>query len=155
MVAGKLILNKGWVYQLEHKTNKKLKFYIGSCYDMPPRFINHISNCNNTSGEKYNFEVYKYIREHGGIDNWEMKCLLTKKTYWYPTIESILIKRTWKNNTNSNIPNRKNKEWYQDNRVEQQRGKAKVHICNYCYCPYTVAHKTRHQRSTYCLQFQE
>ena len=155
MVAGKIILIKGWVYQLEHKTNKKLKFYIGSCWDMADRFKNHISNCNNSSSPKYNFQVYKYIRENGGIYNWKMRCLLTERTHWYTTIESVLIKKTWLDNKNGNIPFRQKKEWYQDNKDEQQKKKAEVEICNYCFRHYTVAHKKRHESSMYCRQFQE
>lgn len=169
MVAGRIQLVKGWVYRLEHKTNKKLKFYIGSCIKMNRRWKCHIYNCNTPfsfkkdkngkkikiMNEKYDFEVYKYIRENGGIDNWKMKCLLLNKTQKFQVIESEIIKITWLDNTNGNIPGRQKKDWYQDNKDDQQKKKAVVHICNHCFRHYTVAHKKRHERSKYCRQFQE
>lgn len=46
--------------------------YIGSTNDVKWRMYNHKCRCTNPESPKYNYKVYKYIRENGGFDEWEM-----------------------------------------------------------------------------------
>ena len=46
--------------------------YIGSTADWKTRNRSHKNNCNNQNGEKYNYKVYKTIRENGGWSNFKM-----------------------------------------------------------------------------------
>lgn len=153
MTWGKIILHTGFVYKLQHKTNKDLKFYIGNTNNLKTRMTTHKSNCNLTTNKKYNYEVYKYIRKHGGLKNWEM--IKLSECGMYHRLERNLIRLTWVDNTNSVQTGRTDAQYYQDNIETITKQKAELEICEYCCCPYTMAHKTRHQRSTYCLQFQE
>jgi len=52
--------------------------YIGHATDFVKRQTNHKSSCNNNSekNKEYNYEVYKYIRENGGFDNWQFEILV-------------------------------------------------------------------------------
>ena len=46
--------------------------YVGSTADFNKRKSSHKSDCNNQNGEKYNYKVYKTIRENGGWSNFKM-----------------------------------------------------------------------------------
>ena len=49
--------------------------YIGSTVNLHKRKIKHKSNCNNQKSKKYNFPVYKHIRENGGYNTFEFEIL--------------------------------------------------------------------------------
>jgi group I intron endonuclease len=60
------------IYCIVHKLDKDMEnIYIGSTKDLRHRRWNHKSNCNNEKKETYNSKVYQYIRDNGGIDNFE------------------------------------------------------------------------------------
>ncbi len=44
--------------------------YNGSCCSLKDRKKNHKSKSCNPSDKSYNLKVYRFIREHGGWDNW-------------------------------------------------------------------------------------
>lgn len=46
--------------------------YIGSTKDIIERWRIHILRCKDEKNSKHHLKVYKYIRENGGIDEWEM-----------------------------------------------------------------------------------
>lgn len=45
-------------------------FYIGFTKDFRQRMFSHRHNTTNSKCRKYNMKLYKFIREHGGFDNW-------------------------------------------------------------------------------------
>jgi hypothetical protein len=49
-----------------------LNIYIGHTTDFTTRKSDHKRCCNNPNSKKYNFKVYKYIRDNGGWDNFNM-----------------------------------------------------------------------------------
>lgn len=46
--------------------------YVGHTSNFNRRKHEHKSRCNNENDKKYNFKLYKLIRENGGYDNWRM-----------------------------------------------------------------------------------
>lgn len=46
--------------------------YVGHTTNWTNRKKSHKSLCNNETSKKYNLYVYKFIREHGGWNNWSM-----------------------------------------------------------------------------------
>tara|TARA_R110002153_G_C13112067_1_gene477773 strand:+ start:58 stop:750 length:693 start_codon:yes stop_codon:yes gene_type:complete len=64
--------SKSLIYKICCKDISVREMYIGSTTNHYKRTATHKCNCNNETGEKYNLKVYKFIREHGGWDNWEM-----------------------------------------------------------------------------------
>jgi len=91
--------------------------YIGHTTNFTERKYQHKSRCNNINGPKYNFNVYRIIRENGGWDNWEMieieqySCqdqneAIARERYWYELNHSTL---------NSTKPNRTPEEYINDN----------------------------------------
>ena len=60
------------VYRIECLDKNITDFYIGSTDDLKSRIISHKSSCYNTNTVKYNYKVYKFIRDNGGWDNWKV-----------------------------------------------------------------------------------
>jgi hypothetical protein len=86
--------------------------YVGSTCSFRARKWAHKGNCNNTNGTKYNLNVYKFIRDNGGWDNWTMvqieqyeakdrRDLHSRERYHFEQLNSTL---------NNNVPNRTQKE---------------------------------------------
>jgi hypothetical protein len=60
------------IYKLCCKDLSITEAYVGHTTDMRKRKSNHKSRCNNIKDKKYNLNVYKFIRDNGGWDNWDM-----------------------------------------------------------------------------------
>ena len=46
--------------------------YVGHTTDFRKRKNKHKNNCYNEKSHEYNYQVYQFIREHGGWGNWDM-----------------------------------------------------------------------------------
>ena len=64
-------MKKRCVYRIECKDPKIQQIYIGSSLDLDNRIGSHKYSCNTPKSKEYNTPVYKFIREHGGWDNWK------------------------------------------------------------------------------------
>lgn len=65
-----------WIYKLIKKDAENDDMvYIGSTGNTDKRWYKHQYNCNKPKNTHYHIKVYKYIRENGGIDEWEMVIL--------------------------------------------------------------------------------
>jgi len=92
--------------------------YVGHTTDIRKRKSQHKGNTNNEKSKKYNFNVYKNIRENGGWDNWnliqieEYPCkdvneAKARERYWIETLKCSL---------NMKIPNKSQKEYQEENK---------------------------------------
>jgi len=99
--------------------------YNGHTTDFVKRKNQHKSDCNNINNKKYNYKVYETIRENGGWENWEMIELekfncndgneaRKRERYWYELLHS---------NLNTNVPNRSQKEYDEENKDKIQKYK--------------------------------
>jgi hypothetical protein len=48
------------------------ELYVGHTTDFRARKNKHKSRCNNINDKNYNLNIYKFIRENGNWDNWNM-----------------------------------------------------------------------------------
>lgn len=75
--------------------------YVGQTTNLTNRTVKHKSRCNNPNDKKHNLYVYRYIREHGGWNNWNIRILETANLNnrdearilehkWYVETESTL-----------------------------------------------------------------
>lgn len=74
------------VYKIFSKDEKLKDFYIGSSFDILKRMRKHKSDVNNKRSVCYNYPLYKFIREHGGIENFLIEVLEyfdNDKLKWY------------------------------------------------------------------------
>ena len=69
----------GVVYKLCCLDENIKEFYIGSSCEFNKRKGYHNNECNNPNSVKYNLKVYRFIRNHGGFDNWYFEILLEVK----------------------------------------------------------------------------
>jgi hypothetical protein len=116
--------SKNVIYKLVCNDLNILGCYVGHTTDFTRRKQRHKSDCNSEKGEKYNFKVYKTIRENGGWDNYSM--IEVEKYPCRDENEATSKEREWFERLNSNLntqhPNRSRQEYkrqhYIDNREE-------------------------------------
>ena len=113
--------------------------YVGSTTNFKHRKYSHKNCCINENNNKYNSNVYQFIRTNGGWDNWSMieveKCnavdkrdLEKRERYWLETLKATL---------NKQIPTRTRKEWgkeyYIDNKekIKEYRENNKENLKKY------------------------
>ena len=65
-------MKTGYIYEIKSIDKSITEIYIGSTWDMKDRLRLHYHKCYNKNTKDYNYTVYKYIRENGGWDNFEM-----------------------------------------------------------------------------------
>lgn len=135
-----LIMEKEYIiYKIFCKDENIKDCYIGSTTNLNRRWIEHKSVCNNKKVKEYNYKLYKFIRENGGINNFniveieKIKCnkknSFIKERYWVEELKS---------NLNSEIPSRTKKEYdkiYYENNKEKFFEKVK------CECGCEISKK--------------
>ena len=93
--------SKAVIYRIYCKDKTVLEIYIGSTRDEQKRINKHKYACNNENYKRYNFKVYKFIRENGRWDNWifevieEYPCenkieLVEREQYYYDLLNPLL-----------------------------------------------------------------
>ena len=90
------------IYTIQCKDPNITETYASYTTNLISRRRDHKSECNNPNDSNYNSYHYRFIRENGGWDNWEVIC-----QYNYPCenkAQSILEKKRFiiKNNCNLN-----------------------------------------------------
>lgn len=108
---------KGIIYKLCSKDPNITECYVGSTCSFARRKSQHKNTCNTENGKQYTLNLYVFIRETGGWDNWDMiqieqyeakdkRDLETRERYHIEMLKSQL---------NSKIPGRSHKEYRTDN----------------------------------------
>ena len=66
------------IYKIYCKDTNIQDIYIGSTYNFKLRYYTHKNNCININNKKYNYRVYKFIRDNvvGKILKWKLCILL-------------------------------------------------------------------------------
>ena len=102
--------------------------YVGSTTNLTVRKYRHKHSCNNKRNIHHNLYVYRFIRNHGGFDNWQV---IPIKQYNNITTKRALLKKERKyierlNSTlNVQIPLRTPIEYNKDHKEEIQEYKQK------------------------------
>ena len=65
----------GYIYEIKSNDKSITGTYIGSCWDMRQRLIEHASHCYNEKRRQYKYPVYKYIRENGDFHTFTMRVI--------------------------------------------------------------------------------
>jgi len=103
------------IYKICCNDENITELYVGSSQNLEARISKHKSTCNNSNNKQYNCKVYKFIRENGGWDNWNvfeietLECIKyeahLKERYWIEILQSTL---------NKLIPTRTQQEWFDE-----------------------------------------
>ena len=64
--------SKSCIYKICCKDPSITDIYIGSTTDLVKRRYSHNQVCKNPKATSHNSPIYKFIRENGGFDNWEV-----------------------------------------------------------------------------------
>ena len=180
--VSKVDYSKGLIYKLCCKDTTIEEIYIGSTTNFKIRKNKHKYDCCNINSKNYNFKVYKFIRETGGFENWDMILIQyfscnTKKELESKERELIEL---YNPILNCEIPGRlqteyrkvnkdkikeKHKEYYENNKDKiklyyennkteiTEKRKIKTE-CEYCKSVVRKLDLNRHQKSNKCLKFQ-
>lgn len=104
------------IYKICCKDPTILNTYTGSTSNFYKRKQQHKSNCYNIKDKKYNYYVYKFIRENGGWENFEM--LQIEEYPCNTKNEAALRERYWleanNSNLNKHVPSRTSLEWQKE-----------------------------------------
>ena len=140
------------IYKICCKDTSITDFYIGSTCNFRARKYSHKHNCNS---ENRNCNVYKFIREHGGWDNWDM--IMIHEASLENKLQKGKLEREYiekmKPTLNSYLPSRTNKEWKQENKekiqayIEANKEKAKEKITCDCGALVSKRNISTHKKS--------
>jgi len=151
--------SKCLIYKLCCKDLNVKEIYVGSTCNFTRRKGEHKSYCHNDKDRHYHLKVYKFIRDNGGFQNWDMILVeeypcenkqqkLQRERYWYEELKASL---------NYDYPARIKKEWYEDNKEfvkkYQEANKEKISERKktkvICECGEEVgkSHLARHKKS--------
>ena len=162
----------GHIYKLCCTDPNVKEVYIGSTSNPRVRKCTHKNACNSPSSHNYNYNVYQYIRAHGGWDNWQM-VILEANIRYDEKFELRARERHWLEilsaSLNSNTPNRTMSEWHQDNReplaiykkqyrqdnIEAVKSRQKEKIECDCGITYNRSGKSQHNKRKKHKQYQE
>jgi len=106
------------IYKIVCKDTSITDCYVGSTVVFKSRTKQHKSSCNNENDKNHNMNVYEFIREHGGWDNWIV--ILVEKVNVNDSYELHKEERKYIEQLNATlnqkIPTRNKKEWYEINK---------------------------------------
>jgi hypothetical protein len=137
-------MRTGVIYKLVCNDLNATEYYVGSTVSVRNRKAKHKYNCHNVNATGYKMRLYKYIRENGGWENWDLIELERIEYEEKPELRARerhhmeLLRAT----LNSRVPNRTDAEYYQDN-AEQILQKHKQYYAN-------NSSKVMQQQKQYC-----
>jgi len=112
-----------YFYRIVCKDLNILDCYVGHTTNFIKRKANHKSICNNENHKHYNFRIYKFIRDNGGWDNWDM--VMIEQIKCDNLLEACKIERNYleeyKANLNVQLPMRIPKEELKEKIKEYQK----------------------------------
>jgi len=118
MSQKKVDYSKSLIYKIVCNDTNIKNVYIGSTTSFRHRKKQHKHSCYNETNNNYNMPVYKFIRENGGWDNFDM--ILVDYVPCETKLELHKIERTYIEKydlvLNIDIPTRSDKEYYEDNK---------------------------------------
>ncbi len=146
-----------YFYKICSLDNKYI--YIGSTTDFNKRMYNHKSDCFNECSKKFNYKLYKTIRENNGIENFIFEMIESITTDDKEIVlkheQELMIKynsnlntyRSFISNEQKKAEIKINKKQYYNINKDQIKEKHKTkYICD-CGNEYTYGHKSEHFKS--------
>jgi hypothetical protein len=120
------------IYRIVCKDTSITDCYVGHTTNFTKRKCNHKSSCNNEKEKNYNLNVYQFIRNNGGWDNFNM--IEIEKYPCNDANEALKRERynleLYNATLNSLIPSRTRQEWKTDNKEHFKEYKKKWHYDN-------------------------
>jgi hypothetical protein len=148
------------IYWIHCKDPQIKEFYVGSTCNYSKRKSKHIFGCNTIGNDEYYKPLYVYIRNNGGWNNFwmdtiEQYCcdnrteLRMNEQEWINILEPSLNKVKAFISTEDLIEYKYN--YYRT--IEYKNNRKQIIQCSNCDKTYTKRHKTTHQKSKYCKNY--
>jgi hypothetical protein len=135
-------------YRLVCRDVSVTECYVGHTCDEVKRRGYHKTKCHNEKTKHYNYFVYKFIREHGGWDNWQL--LVHEKLAVEDKIAARLRERYWTEHynatLNSQVPGRTKSEYYLAHVDEKKAYREEKHTCS-CGGKFTTNGRSQHLKT--------
>ncbi len=142
--------SKANIYQLCCKDPEITDIYIGSSCNLTRRKHKHKSDCNNEKSVVYNTYVYRFIRNHGNFQNWDLirlenfSCedkheLRKKEREWIeklkPTLNTSLPNRSWEEYRKTKKYKKYQKDYREKNKKKaNEYGEKYKKLKTTCFC---------------------
>ena len=169
------------IYKLCHQNDlENNNIYVGSTTNFRNRKNRHKTSCCNEKDKNYNFNVYQFIREHGG---WEQFVMIPIEVFPCNDKKELEVKERFyiellKPKLNQVIPTRTKKEYWCDNKEKRQDIQKKYYdnniekrkeyiknnkeniknyknekvICDKCKLNISRTNLKRHQKTKKCIE---
>jgi group I intron endonuclease len=143
--------SKSRIYKIYCNIDGNDEIYVGSSKDLKQRILKHQSYYNNPKSKKYNFKVYRYIRDNFGWDNF------TVKTLERFSCENQLALRQreqkWIDELKPTLNTQKAYCSPDQYIINDRKNRNKVKTCDNCGKKTTSSHYSRHRQTKYCLNY--
>jgi hypothetical protein len=118
--------SKCMFYRLVCRDITVIECYVGHTTNEVDRRYKHKSDCHNEKAKGFNQFVYRFIRDHGGFENWQL--LVHEHLAVKDDVAARLRERFWcehyKSTLNTQVPGRTGAEWYINHREEKAEYRA-------------------------------
>ncbi len=135
------------IYKIVCKDTLITDLYVGSTKDTIARNSTHKSDCRSPNSGRYNLRIYKFIREHGGYENWEMVVL---EKILCNRVQARIYERSYAESLhaslNCNVPSRTQQEWNHTNYANHSE---RIKICVRRYQELNKEKIALHQKEYY------
>jgi len=153
---------KSIIYKIQHIEKLEL-LYVGSTTNFVKRKQHHKEICNNESSKKYNYPIYKMIRDNEGWDYFKMIIIkefpCNTKTELLIEEDKVMLElksnmnklRAYRNKEDAKEYNRQYTKDYRKNNKEKvkeyKKERAKIKFNCECDSNVCIEHKARHIKS--------
>lgn len=160
--------SKACIYKICCRDAEILDLYVGSTTDLVKRRYAHKLNCRDPNQQGHGYQVYNFIRENGGWDNWEVvqvesfKCsnsedLCQREREVFDILKPSLNKNRPKVTSDEAAARRlaTHKAWREANsetvRANTKAWNNKRVVCEHCHKEVAQGGLKKHQRTNKCL----
>ena len=109
-------------YRLVCRDPTVTECYVGHTCNEVKRRSGHKTKCTNEKSKAYTYFVYRFIRDHGGFENWQL--IVHEKLAVKDKVDARLRERFWcefyKATLNKQVPGRTHKEYFVKYRAEHR-----------------------------------
>jgi hypothetical protein len=151
--------SKALFYRLVCRDVSIKECYVGSTTNETQRRANHKSRCTNENDPKHNLYVYRFIRDHGSWDNWQL--IVIEHRPVNSKRESLIRERffveQYMAKLNKQVPSRTQAEYHVDHKETQNKKSAayklthadhlKTHHTCACGGCYITSHMSNHLKT--------
>jgi group I intron endonuclease len=156
--------SKSRIYKIYCDIDGVDEIYVGSSRDLKQRIIEHKSYCNNPKSKKYNFKLYRYIRDNCGFENFTFETLQRyscdnekelhiKEQEWIDKLKPTLNGKKGYLSSSDKKEYQKNFDANRPNKAERSAKSKEIMQCSKCDRQHTRVGKSIHMKSKYCLNY--